>query len=143
LALVYFDASALVKLVVEEEGSELAASLWDGCDSALSARLACPEVCAALAVAGRNHDLSPRQLTSVQAGWEELWAAMRAVELSAAVERDAGELAHRHGLRGADAVHLASARALAETELIVAVWDRRLHAGALAERLIVAPRTLK
>jgi hypothetical protein len=35
LALVYFDASALVK----EPGSGLAGDLWDGCDAALSSRL--------------------------------------------------------------------------------------------------------
>ena len=35
MALVYFDSSALVKLVVQEAGSELAAELWDGCDAAL------------------------------------------------------------------------------------------------------------
>ncbi len=59
MALVYFDSSALVKLVVEEEGSELAARLWDGCDAALTSRLAYPEVRAALSAAGRNHDLVP------------------------------------------------------------------------------------
>jgi hypothetical protein len=32
----------------------------------------------------------------------------------------------RHGAR---AVHLASALAVADPDLIVAVWDRRLHAG--------------
>jgi hypothetical protein len=42
MTLVYFDSSALVKLVVEEEGSELAAELWDGCDAALASRLAYP-----------------------------------------------------------------------------------------------------
>jgi len=59
LAAVYFGSSALVNLLVEEAGSELAAELWDGCDAAVSSRLACPEVRAALAAAGRNHDLDP------------------------------------------------------------------------------------
>jgi predicted nucleic acid-binding protein len=51
---VYFDSSALVKLVVQEEGSDLAADLWDSCDAALASRLAYPEVRAALAAAGRK-----------------------------------------------------------------------------------------
>jgi predicted nucleic acid-binding protein len=42
MSLVYFDASAFVKLLAEEDGSELAAELWDGCDSALSSRLLIP-----------------------------------------------------------------------------------------------------
>ena len=58
MTLVYFDSSALVKLVVDEDGSDLAAELWDGCDAALASRLAYPEVRAALAAACRNHDLN-------------------------------------------------------------------------------------
>jgi predicted nucleic acid-binding protein len=60
VALVYFDSSALVKLAVEEVGSDVASALWDGCDAALSSRLAYPEVCAALAAAHRYHDLDDR-----------------------------------------------------------------------------------
>jgi hypothetical protein len=58
------------------------------------------------------------------------------------VEREAGQLAAQRALRGADAVHLASALAVDSPDLVVAVWDRRLHAGAVAERLAVAPATL-
>lgn len=142
MALVYFDASALVKLVVDEPGSDLAAVLWDGCDAALSSRLTYPEVCAALAAAGRNHDLRDDEVALAVASWEEFWAAVRPVELTPAVTRLAGELTRRHALRGADAVHLASALAVPDPDLVVAVWDRRLHAGAAAERLAVAPATL-
>jgi len=139
VGLVYFDSSALVKLVVEEDGSELASALWDGCDAALSSRLAYPEVCAALAAAHRHHDLDDEGFAAAAADWEEFWAATRAVELTAAVERRAGELARRCGLRGADAVHLASAVAVGTPDLVVAVWDRRLHAGVVAEGVAVAP----
>ena len=50
----YLDTSAAVKLVVEESGSDLVAELWDGCDAALTSRLAYPEVRAALAAAARE-----------------------------------------------------------------------------------------
>jgi predicted nucleic acid-binding protein len=142
MALVYFDSSALVKLVLDEAGSGLAAELWNGCDVALSSRLAHPEVCAALAAAGRNRDLTPAEAAAATAEWNEFWASMRPVELTADVERVAASLAATHHLSGADAVHLASALALNSTELIVAVWDRRLHAGAVAVGLAVAPATM-
>lgn len=142
MALAYFDASALVKLVVDEEGSDLAAQLWDGCDAALASRLAHPEVCAALAAAGRNHDLDDDQRADALRWWDELWSAVRPVELTPEVALDAGALAGKHGLRGADGVHLASALALGDDRLVVAVWDRRLHAAARAEGLAVAPATL-
>jgi predicted nucleic acid-binding protein len=142
MPLVYFDSSALVKLLVDESGSGLAAELWDGCDAALTSRLAYPEVCAAVAGAARNRDLDPAQVTSVGRAWEQYWAAIRPVELSAAVAEHAGRLARAHALRGADAVHLASALAIGTEDLIVAVWDRRLHSASSAARLHVAPAAL-
>ncbi|HWC12275.1 MAG TPA: type II toxin-antitoxin system VapC family toxin [Acidimicrobiales bacterium] len=143
MPVVYFDASAFVKLLVDEPGSELAVSLWDGCDAAASSRLAYPEVRAALAAAHRDHDLDRDGLEQAEQSWEEFWRATRPVELTPAVERHAGELAARYALRGADAVHLASALAISDPGLIVAVWDRRLRAGALAVRLGVAPLTVE
>jgi len=139
MALVYFDASAFVKLVVEEVGSDLAADMWDGCDAALSSRLAYPEVRAALAAANRNRDLTDQELDGAEVAWDEYWSATRPIELTPTVERHAGQLAREHGLRGSDAVHLASALAVGDPELLVAVWDQRLHAGARAARLRVAP----
>jgi uncharacterized protein len=142
VALVYFDSSAFVKLVVDEVGSATAATLWNACDVALSSRLAYPEVCAALAAAGRNHDLTDPEVSSARSDWELFWASVRPVELSADVERAAGSLAATHQLRGADAVHLASALALSTPSLTVATWDKRLHACAAAIGLSVAPATL-
>ncbi len=131
-----------MKLLVEEDGTDLVAQLWDGCDAALSSRLAYPEVRAALAAAHRNHTLEANGLETALQIWEEFWSATRPVELRPDVERHAGELAQLHSLRGADAVHLASALTVPKMELIVAVWDKRLHAGAHAEGLATAPATI-
>jgi predicted nucleic acid-binding protein len=140
--LVYFDSSALMKLLTEEPGSDLAAELWDGCDAAVASRLAYPEVCAALAAADRNHDLTEYELNAAGQTWREYWAVVRPVELTTAVEQHAGRLTRSHALRGADAVHLASALAIGDPGLIMAVWDRRLHAGARSASLRVAPAAL-
>ena len=144
MAVVYFDSSALVKLLVQEVGSDLAAQLWDGCDAAVASRLAYPEVRAALAAAGRNHDLDGDGLAAAERAWEEYWPATRPVELTRAVERHAGRLAAQYALRGADAVHLASALTLtlSDPELILAAWDRRLRAGASAAGLAITPAEL-
>jgi len=142
MALVYFDASALVKLLVEEPGSELAGELWDGCDAPVASRLAYPEVCAALAAAARNHVLTEAEADAARRSWQEFWAATRPVELTPVVERQAGELARTCALRGADAVHLASALAVGDADLVVAVWDRRLREGARTSGLRLAPATL-
>lgn len=139
MTLVYFDASALVKLVVDEDGSELVARIWDGCDAALSSRLAHVEVCAALAAARRNRDLSESALDLALAGFESFWGAMRIVELTERVQIQAGQLARERALRGAEAIHLASALAIGDPELIVAAWDRRLGTASRASNLAVTP----
>jgi uncharacterized protein len=139
VAIVYFDSSAFVKLLVDEDGSELAAELWDGCDVAVSSRLAYPEVRAALAAAGRAHRLNPAGLRRAEAAWEAYWAATRSVELSEAVTLHAGRLAAEQGLRGADAVHLASVLALGPNGVVLATWHQQLRAGAVATGVRLAP----
>ena len=140
MSIVYFDSSAFVKLIVEEDGSDLAAALWDGCDAAVSSRLAYPEVRAALAAAGRDHRLASADQRRAEVAWEEFWAATRAVELTEIVTAHAGQLAARQALRGADAVHLASVLAIGAPDTILAAWDQRLRAGAQAEGVRLAPR---
>lgn len=139
MTIVYFDSSAFVKLLVEEQGSDTAAALWDGCDAAVSSRLAYPEVRAALAAAGRVGRLDHDGQHRAEIAWEEFWSSTRAVELTETITQHAGELAGEHALRGADAVHLASVLAMGTTETLVAVWDRQLRAGARAAGVSVAP----
>jgi predicted nucleic acid-binding protein len=141
VTLVYFDSSAFVKLLVEEDGSDLAADLWDGCDAALSSRLAYPEVRAALAAAGRSRRLDVVGQRSAELAWEHYWAATRMVELTGAVAAHAGQLAGAYALGGADAVHLASLLTVGVDDTLLAVWDRRLRAGALAAGVQLAPRS--
>ena len=139
MVVVYFDSSALVKLLVEEEGSDLAAALWDGCDAAVSSRLAYPEVRAALAAAGRAHRLGAADVVRAGTAWERYWAAIRVVEVSEQVARRAGELTDRYALRGADAVHLASLMVFDVEQTVLAAWDQRLRAGAQAAGAQLAP----
>lgn len=139
MTIVYFDSSAFVKLVVEEDGSDLAATLWDGCDAAVASRLAYPEVRAALAAAGRVDRLDPAAQLRAETAWEDYWAATRPVELTELVAAHAGRLAGQHALRGADAVHLASLLAVGIEATMFAVWDQRLRAGAQAAGVRVAP----
>jgi len=140
MSIVHFHSSAFVKLVVEEDGSDLAAILWDGCDAAVSSRLAYPQVRAALAAAGRAHRLDPAEQSRAEVMWEDFWAATRTVELTETITAHAGHLASRHALRGADAVHLASLLAVGAAQTLFAVWDQQLRAGAEAAGIRLAPK---
>ena len=107
MALVYFDASALVKLCVAEPGSELASALWNRADVVSTSRLSDTEVRAALAAGERAGVLDAAERAQALATWERLWPALHLVEVSPEVLDRASALAggNGHSLRGADAVH--------------------------------------
>jgi uncharacterized protein len=108
----YLDASgAMRRLLATRAGHQVARRVWDEADDVVSATLTYPEVCAALAAARRNRALSEPGLQRALTAWEELWAQVAPVVLDEPLARSAGELARAHALRGADAVHLAVARA--------------------------------
>jgi predicted nucleic acid-binding protein len=139
MAIVYFDSSALVKLVVQEDGSEVAAALWDGADAVVSSGVAYPEIRAALAVAHRDERISTASLRKAKRDWGRIWDALAVVESHRSLLIDAGDAAERYGLRGYDAVHLASALAFPRTHLLMAAWGDRLRGAAIEAGLSVAP----
>jgi len=136
---IYFDSSALVKLLIEEDGSELSLRLWTTADAAASSRLAYPEVRAALAAARRDRRVGARRYAAARAEWEELWSELRVVEPTSGLLQDAGDLAESQSLRGYDAVHLASALGLGEVEVTLVAWDERLRTAASKLGLPTAP----
>lgn len=140
MALVYLDATALVKLCVPETGSALAAALWDGGDVVASSRLADTELRAAVAEAFRSGRL-PRARAALEE-WDRLWPGLYVVEAGPAVLDEAASLVVRHALAPAAAVHLASAFALRAPDLLVASWDDDLAAAGRAEGLRVVPEPL-
>ncbi|MEX0835882.1 MAG: type II toxin-antitoxin system VapC family toxin [Nitriliruptor sp.] len=139
MSVAYFDSSALVKLVIDEPGSDDAAWLWDAADSVLTSRVAHPEVRAALAAAHRALRLTAEGYRRATGDWQQLRRGMRLVEVTPRIEHDAGELAEQHALSGFDAVHLASALTLASVPVVVATWDARLHRAVRASGLAALP----
>jgi uncharacterized protein len=142
MTVAYLDASALVKLVVDERGSEDVAQLWDAADSVLTSRVAHPEVRAALAAARRDARLDATAYQRAKADWDEFHRALRLVEVTPQLEQEAGELAEQYALSGFDAVHLASARTIAVMPVVVATWDTRLHRAAQASGMATLPGQL-
>ena len=70
------------------------------------------------------------------------WPAFAVIEVDQQLVESATVLALRHEIRSLDALHLAAALVLPRADLIVAVWDARLHAAAGAVGLRVAPESL-
>ena len=139
MTLAFWDSSALVKLLVEEAGTDLAVALWDEAAGVVASRLAVPEMSAALASVERSGRVNRADARTARDEWRRYVVALDVVEISAEIADHAAGLAVAHPLSGADALHLATALALRESELVVATWDRRLAVAALAEGLAVMP----
>lgn len=72
----------------------------------------------------------------------EEWPAFGIVEIDQAVVEHAAGLALERDLRNLDSLHLAAALVLPRDDLVLATWDRRLHAAAGAEGIHLLPETL-
>ncbi len=134
--LVAADSSAIVKLVLSEEGSALAQLVWEEADAVQATRLARVEAAAAVAAARRARRLRGAGEARAHDELDSVWQEVVARELNEPLERQAVALARIHAISGADAVHLAAA---VETGATLLTWDRRLAAAARAEGLVVVP----
>lgn len=120
----------MVKLVVVEDGSKLAAKLWDDAYPAASSILAYPEGRAALAVARRLDRLGEEEHREAFRVFEELYAELTTVGVDQELAARAGSYAEDLGLRGYDAVHLTTALELGDEEVVLVTWDRDLARAA-------------
>lgn len=134
----YFETSAIMKLVVVEEGSDEAGAVWDGSDLLITSRLSYAEARAALAAARRAKRLSEKELQGAKTALERRFQEIDLIELTSEVVRSAGDLAERHALRGYDAVHLASALTLDAESVVLVTWDRDLAQAGRTERFDLA-----
>jgi predicted nucleic acid-binding protein len=134
----YFDTSAVMPLLVVEAGSALAATLWDGADRVVSARLLYPEGRAALAQAHRFGRLTARQLRAAVSEFDSRYEQFDLVELDDRLARHAGQLAETHGLRDYDAVHLAAAHRVSDPDLVLVAGDQALLTAATANGMSIA-----
>jgi len=97
-----------------------------------------PEARAAAAAAHRGGRIDAGTLRHAVRSIEELCKELDVIGLDAALARAAGDLAERHALCSYDAVHLASAIAIDDPDLVMATWDHNL-ATATAQHRIVVP----
>ena len=104
----YLDTSSLVKLYVQEVGAEDVRNLVAQAAVVATSIVAYPETRAALARLRRSGDLTPAKFAAAKRDFEDQWPAFLALEVTAAMSREAGDFAERYALRGFDALHLAS-----------------------------------
>ena len=132
----YVDTSTLLKLIIDEEGSERALTIWSSADAVASVNLIVVEARAALAAAKRGRRLTTAQLRAAIAELGALVSDLHIVPVTDELVASAGELADAEGLRGYDAVHLAAALTIEATVLSSA--DAALCAAASRRGLHIA-----
>ena len=131
--ILYLDTSSLVKLYVEEDGSDQVRALTAGVSAVATSAVAYPEARAAFARLRREAGLTPAALTRVKRRLDEHWPSYLVVSVTLELSHAAGDLAERHALRGFDALHLASFASiyrLSEDQVQFSSFDDRLNRAA-------------
>ncbi len=126
----YFDTSAIIPLIINEPSSDRCNRVWNDSSRVVSVRLLYPEARAALAMAERMGRLTAKQRDAAVIELESTISEVDHIEVTEALARHAGELAQAHGLRGYDAVHLAAASAVADSDVVVVTGDADLAKAA-------------
>lgn len=121
--IVYFDTSAFLKLVLSESGSEEAQEIWRASEQTVSSVLLYAECRAGLAMANRMGRLP--DLQQARGHLDGLWPMVATVAATPELVERAGSLAESLGLRGYDAVHLASAEQMRDGPVVFASADQR------------------
>jgi predicted nucleic acid-binding protein len=129
----YLDASALVKRYFLERGSRETIALAADSDMIATSIITRAEVAAAFAKATRRRLVTLDRARRAQRSFVADWPDFVRVPLTEGLAERAETLAWDHGLRGYDAVQLASALTWQEsvgTEILLATFDRQLWEAA-------------
>lgn len=138
--IVYLDTSSLVKLYVDEYGSEKIREIVNTSRVIATSKIAYAEARAAFARKQREGGFSPKQLRKIVEELNRDWDSYFVLEITDGVIRTAGEVAEKHILRGFDAIHLASSIHLKNktgSEIYFSSGDLKLNQIAEKERMLV------
>lgn len=134
---VYLDTSNLVKLYVDEAGADDVQRLVAEADVVATSSLAYAEACATFARRRRERLMTPSENRAAVKQLDTDWRNYLVIVMTDEVARAAGRLADAHGIRGCDAVHLASF-----AELIARCDDEDVRFSCSDQRLNRAARDL-
>jgi predicted nucleic acid-binding protein len=127
----YLDTSSLVKLYIEEVGSDNVRGLIAQAAVVASSIVAYPETRATLVRLRRSGDLTPVEFAAAKRNFDAQWPAFLTLKVTSSISREAGEFAERYALGGFDALHLASfaeiARRAGPAETRFSSFDDRLN----------------
>ena len=138
----YFDASAVVKILLREADAGPARELWRSASRRSTSVVAFVEARAAIAAAHRDGRLTVALALDRRAELDRRWEELEPVGLDDEILQLAGSIADDEGLRALDAIHLATALYVADARTLFVTWDRRLAGAASRLGLAVAPASI-
>ncbi len=145
MSIIYFDTSALVKKYVLEPGSDQIGSHYSRAEMVGTAMITPPEMASALSRGVRMDKITADEASQAWNAFEEDYDMMYLVDISQPLISRASRLVWEQGLRGYDAVHLASyltwKEALGE-EISLATFDVELWQAAKRLAIEVFPEKL-
>ena len=134
----YLDTSALLKLYVEEDDSDFVEGAVQDAETTVTSIMTYVETRAAFSRRRRDGSLTLADYHRVVREFEREWERYFVIPVTDSMIKSAGKLAETHGLRGYDALHLASAdyfREKTNEPVIFGCWDSRLEAAARRQGL--------
>lgn len=132
--IVVLDASAAVKLVLDETGSDQVRRLWDEQLTIVAPSIVVPEVAAAIQAARRDGRVADADAQIAHRSWVSLIEDIDVLAVDLALADRARELAATRMVRGMDAVYLAVALALEDPSSVgLLSFDVRQRSGLIPE----------
>lgn len=131
--ILYCDTSALLKLFVDEEGSDSMGKARDVFESIAVCRITWAESMAAFAQRSRIKGANQPALAKARVALEQTWQSFAIADVTQPLVEKAGIYAEAFALRGYDSVQLAAAHELqanTDQSLTFACFDRRLNQAA-------------
>lgn len=138
--IVYLDTSTLVKLYVDEIGSEKIRDIADQASVISTSKIAYAEARSAFTRKQKEGGFSHRTLREIVDDLNRDWESYFVIEVSDGLIRSAGDLAEKYFLRGFDSIHLASAIQLknkSRSEVYFSSTDLRLNQSAEKEKITI------
>lgn len=140
--ILYLDASALVKRYIAEAGSQDVNAWIAATESLATSLITHTEVAAALTRAQRMKLITGEETQRALQIFRSEWESLLRLPVNEATVARGGILACEHGLRGYDAIHLATALLWKDTlglPVTLATYDRQLWEIGRLVKLEVLP----
>ena len=135
--ILYLDTSSVVKLYFDEPDTDAVVRLVSSARVVATSVVAYAEIRATIARRRRERLTGSAAAAMAVRQFDADWESFLAIDVTDALARSAGVLADRHGLRGFDAIHLASFE-----YLLTRIDDDEAEFSSADVRLVRAARKL-